>query len=295
MTGGEKGAALKDLSVSLELRGKPEVGDREEKLPNPENSRQSLMLFVSQWVKTDGEGRFAFWTCPGDYYTDTQVGGERNMQNFILKAGDVEHEVAIHGDHAAPVAGVFHGRVVRADQPGVGVGEAKLEGQPADFGNHGMVDPAGVTDKNGNFELRRCDSEVYLFAASPDEKLKGLALVEVGVENVVVPVDATTTARGRLVDGSGKRVGGERVKFGIQIEDEKGKGITTMRWGGEVVAGADGGFVVAGLIPGQEYQLDVVEGTEGEQHYWEVGTVIAEKGREADAGELRYPPDRRRR
>ena len=283
-TAGEKGEAVKDMEVSLELRAKPELGDTEEMLPNPENSRQGLMLFISQWMRTDREGRFEFWTCPGDYYTDTDVGGERNMQNFILKEGDLERKVNNHGDHAAPVPLVFHGRVVRADQPGVGVGEAKLEGQPVNF-DTGMVDPGGVSDKQGNFELRRVNSDLYLFAASGDGTLKGLVMVEAGAERVTVPVGATATARGRLVDKAGKVLAGKKMKYGIEIRDEKAaNGLSTTRFGGDLTTGADGRFELAGLMPGQEYHLSVSDGERDRESYWMVAVVTAEKAGEMEVG-----------
>lgn len=296
VTEGEQGRPVSDLRLSLMLRGETPKDGSLDTLPNPANNRHAITPFIWQAVRTDAEGGFEFFACPGDYYTDTSVPGERNMQQLKLTGAERERRVDIRLRRIAPIPASFRGRVVRTvDGADVPVPEAKLSGQPEETLT-GLGSPSAVADGEGRFQMEHPAGDLFVYAESPDGSLRSLTKVDAAAKEVTIRVGPAATVHGRVVDGEGRSVAGLPLDYGIRFTTGKSLSgpMWTMRFGGKVSTGADGTFDLPNLVPGQAYELRVVIGA-GADMSWQTlkKELVADKPGRTDIGDMTFKPPER--
>lgn len=219
---------------------------KNERLPNPEDSRTAITAYISRNVQTDKDGRFEFFVGPGRYY----IIGPRSVKppNFEITK-QKSHEVNLHS--ALPSTGRITGRVVLKGKPARGVAKVKIKGVPL---KSGMAYLEAVTRKNGRFEATRGLSEMVVHARSAEGKLAGITKIKATDEKVAISIGPTASASGRLIDkATGKPIADAHLRCGHRITDTDG---TFSLWFGDVTrTGVEGEFHLKGLVPGVEYQI----------------------------------------
>lgn len=262
---------------------------KDQQLPGGTTNRKVICPFLSQQTRGDEQGRYEFYTGPGDYYLDCMIGGLRVSPNFVLTS-EKDRQIDLHDNHVGDTAPTFSGRVVLKSDPSHGVPEAKLDSQATEL--DGMVDPEGVADHDGKFTLRAPRFDTYLHATSRDGTLQGILRIKPTERNVTVPVEPTTTASGRLLDSDGRPAPGKTLTYGYRI-DMKG-GTFGERFGGTTQTDANGNFTLRGLIPGYSYTLNVVTGTDENEmpNQWRtIDTVKAENAQPIQMGDRTIPAE----
>jgi hypothetical protein len=263
---------------------------KDQKLPNPKDSHRAISAMLPVWQTAGDDGAYEFFLAPGDYdlYRSGAPSNGR-PKPLTLTAGQTEVEYNLYSPDARPSAGpnILKGRVVRADDPKVGVPEASIEG------HHVKLDPVfvrGVSAKDGAFALRRGESDLVLFAATADKKLAAITLVKSTDDTATLPLAPTASATGRLLDHDGRPAAGRRIDYGTRIGPPKGPFIDA--FGGTTTTADDGTFTVTGLVPGYEYHLNPVTelDADGRPRGWSgAGTVKAERAEQLHLGDRKMP------
>lgn len=262
---------------------------KDQQLPSGTVNHKAIDPVLFENRQADAQGRFEFSAGPGDYYLDCFIGGMRVIERFTL-SNEKEREVNLHGDHAGDARPVFTGRVVLKSNPAHGVPDAVLDSQSISF--DGMTEPEGVADRDGRFTLFAPRFDTYLHAKSPDGKLQGIVLMKPADKIVTVAVEPTASASGRILGDEGKPVAGATITYGYRINSKDGT--FSYRFGGTVRTDANGAFALTGLVPGYEYTLNLVAGTDehGMPNRWRtLGTAKPVGAQPMDLGDLKPPPE----
>jgi protocatechuate 3,4-dioxygenase beta subunit len=262
----------------------------DKKFPGPTVGRKGIQLQSHRNVTTDDQGRFEFFAAPGGNYLIRAFGPPNFEQTKIgpLPEGEMEYNLYTPED-ATPK--FIKGRVVLRDKPETTVPEVILSGRPVGWENLRVGE--GVSDKQGNFTVRRGKLDLYLHGETADKSLRGFVLVPAGEQTATLAVGPTASARGVLVDSSGQPAAGRQLEFGVRIDNPEGT--FSYNFGGQATTTDDGSFELLGLIPGHTYQVNVANEftPEGYARSWEsVGKVAAERAERVDIGKLQLRPPR---
>jgi beta-lactamase regulating signal transducer with metallopeptidase domain len=212
------------------------------------------------------------WEVPEVMALDAPTGGLAAQQPFRAAApwpaeerqADVRPAGELKSAKPAP-AGDISGRVVLKADPQQGAARARILGIPE---NPKATYVTAVADGQGKFRVPRSRS-VMLFLAQNDERtISGIARVEPEESNVVIPVSPPVSARGRLLDSTGKPLPSYPMEYCLVVEgsflDEfhvyQARDAKRLL-GGNASTGANGEFVVPGLAPGWTYRISCCPGT----------------------------------
>jgi hypothetical protein len=256
----------------------------DQKLPNPGDSNQAVSPRIIQGAKADKDGRFEFFTGPGEYY----IFGPSGIDPPQFTIND-EQEVEINLHAQRPLTIATGGRVVLHDDPNEGVSEAVVSGYPF---NSRLRDLRAVTGADGRFQAERGTGEMIVYAASKDRTLAGITKIGPEDAEIVIPIGPTGSARGRLTDEeTAVPIADRRVEYGIWIQFTDST--FSWRFGGNATTDADGNFTIDKLIPGQEYVLEAVTETDGEgnpRSWRRAGKVTVKSSSTIEQiGELKLP------
>lgn len=286
VTAGPNNEPLPNLFVSLLLWDHSyEELPAAQQFPGGLAGRKTISAVTWQHVKSDKQGNFEFYSCPGELQTDCGFGFDRNTQNFTLS--ERPKQIAIHFASNAPVPTPLHGRIVRADQPEIAISGATLSGFPLDLDNHGIINPQGTSDPSGKFEIRRAFSDMYLNIESADRSLGTVVLVKLADDNLTIPLGPTSSAHGRLLDSAGQPWAKQRIEYGMTIRAKESK-LSTQCFGGRVNTESDGTFTLHGMVSGHDYEFTLVTADkEGAPGLWRrLGRVTPNPGRSIQLGDV---------
>jgi RNA polymerase sigma factor (sigma-70 family) len=200
---------------------------------------------IGQSAAIDAQGRFDFYAPPGPYYLDTGIGSERITTEVPLTAEETEKEVPLHADSDSRTPTALRGKVILASAPDVIVPEIFVHGYLIPRNDTGMVDPEGITHRDGTFEIRAAKSPMYLLAYNKANTLAALLRVNPDDNDLVLQLAPTATVHGRLLDAAGKPWAGQQLYCSIWPM----KDFLFYFPSGYVKTAIDGTFTLPGIIP----------------------------------------------
>jgi hypothetical protein len=248
---------------------------------------------VSHHAKADAQGAFETFVGPGDFRAIVYLRTARIDQCFKVAAGQPEIELDLRAADASTEPKTFKGRVVRRDRPDAGVAEATIQGESLGDDTFRIE---GTSGADGSFTAYRPSSDVYLHASTADRKTQGILVAKAGdlAAGVTIPAGPTASAAGRLVDEGGKPMAGRGLQYGVRVTHVRGS--YGDRFGGKTRTADDGSFVLDGLVPGFDYQINLTtvadeDGSPRQSHT--VGRARADRPERVGLGDLRYAESER--
>ncbi len=214
--------------------------------------RSALVESFMHVVDTDGDGRYAFRVGPGGYglLGPREPGVPRQSEERL---GVVEGQVIEKDYHLRRV--VRLGRTIR------GIVRARTPDGPPIAGAVVVEEPIGVripptrgvADDRGRFELPHYVEMALIYARNPQGDLAGYVTAGEDREEVTIVAGPAASARGRVVDSTGKPRAGVTVSYRILISPEGAE--PPMGAGQSTVTDEDGRFSAGGLLPGTRCRL----------------------------------------
>jgi len=255
---------LSGVAVELHVRvpGDPQAGGE-------------LISMAFTQARSGGDGIARFEIVPA--HTKLYIGTEQRTANLPRwpDCPPLDPGQTIHlGDVSVDLnLAVIRGIVLNPDQtPAPGVLVQCLAGWD--------VARTTCTDAEGRFEFAAlaADQPAALIAYTPDRKLGGFEILKPNWElEPGIQLGPTATVRGRILTADGARAARTRVYIALRPPDVPG----AASWG-EPVTDDQGGFTVAGLIPGLDYSLDVLRHEGGGL----VTPLLSHPFRPEDAGDI---------
>jgi protocatechuate 3,4-dioxygenase beta subunit/thiol-disulfide isomerase/thioredoxin len=228
-------------------------GSITKELPRAADDRTYYGLSMHFHAQTDAEGNYEFLLGPGEYRLSGPARSE--PVKLTIPETDAPTEIVQDFHMPRPETGPLAGRVV--DQSGKPVPGAKVEGRYAsDHARRWFGETK--CDEQGAFRIERSLDPLVIHAMSADGQLAGVARSDVEATEVQIVVGPVTTATGRLKDLEGKTLAGKVLNYGIRIYmGEPQRSPFSDSFGGSITTDEKGEFKLAGLVPGEEYQLSV--------------------------------------
>jgi RNA polymerase sigma factor (sigma-70 family) len=201
---------------------------------------------------TDAEGRYFFRVAPGEYEINgpAERGVDRRPER--LKIGDAQvfekdFRLARLDRPWKSIRGVV--RSLKPDGPPIA--DAIVVSEPIGV----RIPPInGFADSSGRFQMPRIFGRSLFYARDPTGQLAGYAMHDDDDESeVAIVAQPAATARGRVVDSSGKPMGGVDVLYAVVIRLEVPGGFAGA--GQSVETGQDGRFSAPGLLVGARCRL----------------------------------------
>jgi RNA polymerase sigma factor (sigma-70 family) len=203
-------------------------------------------------VETEGDGRYAFRVGPGGYGLrgpSEPLGPRRSEEQFSVAEGQVI-EKDFHLRRQVRLGRALRGAVRARTSDGPVIAGAVVVEEPIGA----RVPPVrGVADDRGRFELPRHVERALVYARSPNGDLAGYVMADEDRDEVTIVAAPATSARGRIVDASGKSRAGVTVHYAILISP--GGDNPPVAAGDSTVTDADGRFTAVGLLPGTRCRL----------------------------------------
>jgi beta-lactamase regulating signal transducer with metallopeptidase domain len=200
-------------------------------------------------AETNADGSYEFFVGPGTYSVDGPPGVERVATPAFTLTDEKEYDV----DRGAPraVNSRVKLRIVRADDPEVGLGRAhyyihRFDGQIATGARADAAGVAEIDSGGGRFVIEALDA---------DGKLVAMIEGKPGNTEVVAPLGVPAVVRGRLVDSAGRRFRGRVDYHAVRGSDRVFTSSTPSVSHGQATANDDGRFVLDKLAPGWTYSL----------------------------------------
>ena len=114
------------------------------------------------------------------------------------------------------------------------------------------------TDSAGEFHVTRELHRTVLCARCSDGKRKGVVEIGPDEQRVMIRMQPVASAVGRLVDAESKQpLAGKQLRFGVDVPIGDDDAPWKTAFGNTVVTDSEGKFILEGLVPGQEYGIDV--------------------------------------
>lgn len=255
---------LRDANLTLKRSGRA--------VPHTER------LLPERSAKTNDHGEFEFFLGPGRF--QLRYGEEPPVE--VEVDGQAELQVDFNVERASEVE--FAGRVVYFDREQEGVAGATVRAyylpQKAQFPHTGTV-----TNSKGAFHFSRPPVEMVLYARDDDGRFAGTARVAADDDSIILNLQPATLAKGRLIDAtSDEPLRNVQVVYGVQWEGPS----SLQECGGMAQTDERGGFVAAGLLPGQQYRFFLSHS----RSYSELLSITPKDASEIDLGTYRTAPTR---
>lgn len=201
------------------------------------------------WCQTDAEGRYEFLLGPGEY----RVQGPPRVEPVKLTIPVNNSPREVVRDFAMPRAARGPFTIAVVDESGKPVANANVDGAYQAFTAYFTRVTANA---QGTVRLDRSLDPLILVAATPDRSCAGSLLVNAEATEATVIVKPTATASGRLVDPEGKPLPGLKFSYGIRVQlGPDRNGPSSRHFGGAVTTDPAGNFELAGLLPGETYEM----------------------------------------
>ena len=218
----------------------------DQRLPNPSKSGRVVSAFTQDSKPVDSEGNFEFVVGPGEF---TIWSPDRKTTKFSLDDEDVGRTFTF--ETVGPSRGDIKIVVLEAetDKP---TPNCNVDFHPSDFLKRGFE---AVTGSDGVIKITRNFGNGLLVATTKDHKFGGTAKIMFDDKESEIYVYPTWTLKGYLKDEEGKPLEGQTVECSIKIQVQNlSRSVATRT----CKTGADGSFVLDGLIQGIPYDLDAV-------------------------------------
>ena len=229
---------------------------------------------------TDAQGRYAIRIGPGTY----TVSGPMRAGSDKITVGD-EAEIIRDFRMPRPEKGPVSGRVVDGEG-GRGVAGISVQIHSANWRSV----PFGLTtDAQGRFQAERFLDKTFFFARTADGSRA--AIVEIGAEDpdVVIPLAATASASGVMLDRHGEVAKNRKLDWGRRIFVDGDQGPWMTLFATKVETDAEGRFTLPSLVVGQPYTIALQEAN-GTGSY-NAGSVQPDRATAIDLGTLRAGSD----
>lgn len=239
---------------------------------------------VERTAETDADGNFEFFVGPGHYALfgprDTRPD---SIPTFTL-SDQKELRVSLRD---SPPQVRLKGKVVRRDDPQIGVAEAIIDLET------NIPGPPLRSDSSGEFSVSVPDEDQLIEARAPG-RLFGLVDRLQGTNEIIISVGPPSPIQGRVIDKSGTPVKGTLL-YRI-VRDRRGNWTPRFLAGGQVEIGGDGRFTLDRVAPGWNYTLwATLEGQGGKRRvsggrpfgasHW-LGTARSATGDRVDLGDI---------
>ncbi len=251
-------------------------------IANPEKSRRYVRPVKVMTTRTDEDGNYEFLLGNGSY--DIRPPRQEKAENFEV-AGEDQITIDVTTEIQKKVKLVGFTRHRDDESP---LSEIKVMGVSQRFSGD---DWQAQSDENGAFAVERLREPTYVHATNADKSLSAVSVLAADQDTLELLLEKTGTALGIVLQtDSSEPAGKAKIRYGIRVPDENNR-TWSNRFGGVAVTDSDGQFVLEGLVPGWEYELDL--------EYREDGTipsldsVTVEPGEEVDMGEMSIPAPRK--
>lgn len=284
ITAGNEETPVVDRYVQLYLKESEGYYDlpEDQQLPNPKDSRAAINPVIVHNVKADKEGRFEFFTGPGDHYLISSETGEPPKFS-VTDQKDVEVNLKAKQIRS----GNLTGRLVVQSNKEQGVPEIRVFGYPLgdSMGNH----LSATSNSEGRFEAPRLGDDQLVGAFADGAKLGAIVELRADTATFEMELGPTATLQGTLIDDETGLPAADRViGASIQVGPENGPWMSAFRH--DDVTDENGRFEIVGLVPGREYQLDIVmeRDVDGQARSWRnVGKQSPKSAGMHDIGEVK--------
>jgi|GEM_PF-2275060 len=222
-------------------------------LPRKDDDRYYYGLQMNFHAQTDAEGKYEFRLGPGAY----RISGPARTEpvKFTIPESGAPAEIVQDFHMPRAESGPLAGRVI--DRDGNAVPGAMVEGRYASEHARRWFGETKC-DEEGKFAIERSLDPLVIYARSTDGKSAGMARSEAEATEAQITIGPVATAAGRLKDLDGKTLAGKELRYGIRVyTGEPMRSPFSDSFGGTVTTGANGDFTLAGLIPGEEYQVSI--------------------------------------
>ncbi|MBI3408302.1 MAG: thioredoxin family protein [Planctomycetes bacterium] len=247
-------------------------------IADPKNGEYLRLPYAHYHAKSDTKGEFEFFVGPGLYY----LGGSDQIKGVKAKVMD-QAQLEFNFNAEREETGSLKGKVL-AGNPASPVANAVVTGvykfQGGEF--------AAKTNAEGKFEAERRRHPLVLHAHSADGKLAGVA--EIGPDDVAVAISLSKAARahGQVLE-NGEPLAGNEFWYGVPMtltKDPENPGfLTGFAKRGQIDRA--GMFELTGIVPGQEYVVDLRREKEGGNH--RLASFRASAGEVVDLKVIRIP------
>ena len=251
-------------------------------IANPENSRRYVRPMSVKSTRTDEDGRFEFLLGNGSYdirpprgekAEDFQISGEDRLT--IDLTTKIRKKVKLIG-------------VTRHREDNRALADVRLSGVSQRFSGD---DWQAHTDADGEFAVERLGEPTYVHAMSTDKSLGAVAVLAADQNKLELLLEETGNAHGILLQiDSEEPAPNTKIRYGIRVPDENNR-TWSNRFGGVAVTDTGGKFVLTGLVPGWEYELDLESRPDGTIPSLE--SVEVEPGQDVDMGTMSIPAARK--
>ena len=232
------------------------------------NQPENLIDGATRIADTDSDGRYAFRVAAGNYglIGPREPGSDIASEPLKVEEGqDFQRDFQLER-LVRPMRSVRG--VVRAEKPdGSPIVDAIVVAEPIGA----RISPTrGLADDKGRFELHRAFEAGLVYARDPAGMLAGYVTVDEDDDaELVIVAGPAATARGRVVDGSGKPYRGVRVEYWVVLETDGARNQPAKRrrrraggMMGGMIGGVMGGQAPRRRVPGGR-RGDPIEGADG--------------------------------
>ena len=233
---------------------------------------------LNRHVSTDADGQYEIRVGPGTF----EVRGPTRTESQEVEAVD-GGEYVVDFLMPRPATGSIAGRVVRADDPTVGVAGVNVQGVSNDEAAN--PDFSATTDADGRFAVDRYLDRMLVHAETPDRALGGIVALPTEAEEITIPIGPTATAHGIALDESGAVMADHEFDFGTRVYlGDPPDAASSIRFGPRVTTDAEGRFTAPGMVPGTTYGLSYLDDEEG--YYKTLIQITPEEPGPIDLGTL---------
>jgi len=237
---------------------------------------------IERTAETDASGNFEFFVGPGQYVLLGPPDSPFDPSSTFMLTNQREFRVSLR---ERPPFVPLKGKVVRRDDPQVGVAEAFINLEAA------SPDAPIRSNAAGEFSLSVPDTNQLIEVRAPGN-LVGLVERRQGTDQITIPVGPPATIRGRVVDKSGTPL---QAKLNYHlVQNQRSTWTPPILAGGIVETDGDGHFKIEGVAAGWNYTLwAMLENPPGGDNsrrafgasHW-LGTARSESGESIDLGDL---------
>ncbi|WP_161604264.1 carboxypeptidase regulatory-like domain-containing protein [Roseiconus nitratireducens] len=251
-------------------------------LKNPENSRRYVRPTIVKATETDQDGRFEFLLGDGSY--DIRPPRQEKAEEFQISGQDqLAIDVTTEIQKKVKLIGVTRHHEDNRPLP-----QIRLTGASQRFSGD---DWQAGTDDEGAFAVERLAEPTYVHAVNADQTLGAVAVLAADQNKIEMRLEPTGRATGVVLQTDSEAPAASiKIHYGIRVPDEKNR-TWSNRFGDTAVTDSNGKFVLEGLVPGWEYELNLESRPDGTIPG--LGSVKVEPGEDVDMGRMRIPAPRK--